>query len=109
LLLDADEHNRIAEAEAVMSAEPRHWIVSHDIEPPQAEAGEVYVVEDIDDGQRQQYFTDSNRSLFYARLGEPRRPEELQCVLLGKGVVVEVAPDGVLCGFWLLGLPPTLL
>jgi hypothetical protein len=102
----ADQETALTSIEVLPKS--AYWQVVPGLQAPLAERGQVYVVEDIDDGQTQAYLTDPEYSVFYARLGEERLPGEVRWVAIADNVIMEVARDRTLAGVWLLDLPPEI-
>lgn len=106
LIIKVDRFNIVSYFETVTAAEVTYWTVVSTFEVPKAEAGQVLVVQDIDDGQPQAYFTNPDYTVFYTRLGEPREQAKLRHIAIGEQVIVDVTQDGMLAGVWMLNLPP---
>jgi len=94
--------------ETVAAAEVTYWQVITTLVAPEAEAGQLSLVQDIDDGQSQGYFTDPTYSLFYTQLGEPVDAALLIHVAIGEHVIVDITHDGRVVGVWMLALPQAI-
>lgn len=103
LILDRDEDREIVQVEVLVG--PARWQIDSHLHVPPGAPGRVYVIDDIDDGQPQTYFTTPGHTVFYARLGQSRASDDVQHVLIAKEIIVSVAGDGTLVGVWLWGLP----
>ena len=106
LLLDEDENHTLVSMEVLPGS--KYWQVQDDLQPPCAEPVQVFVVEDIDDGQVQAYFTDSGYTICYTRLGTMTDEPSMQHVAIDERVVLDIDPSGILVGVWLLDLPPEI-
>lgn len=105
LYVDVDQTQMVVAMEAVMGAESRFWEVHNSLVVPTASTGRAYLVEDIDDGQEQTYFTDPNYKIFYTRLGTVQSSHILRHVAVSKKVILDVTSAGLLSGIWMLDLP----
>jgi len=103
LIVKADKMNAICYFETVGSSKIPYWVVQSKLEIPTATSGQISIMQDIDDGQQQTYFTDPYYRTFYARFGELLEPSDIQHIAIGKQVIVDVKSDGMLAGVWMLG------
>ncbi|MCB9148617.1 MAG: hypothetical protein H6641_07640 [Caldilineaceae bacterium] len=108
LNIKTDIHNIISHFETVGWAEINYWTIVPYLEIPSAEIGQLMVLQDIDDGQPQAYFTNPDYSVFYTRLGEPVDTAKLQHVAIGQQIIVDATQDGMLAGVWMSDLPVEL-
>ena len=108
VLVKSDPSNVISYFEALPIAGPRYREIMKDIKVPEAELGRVVVVQDIDDHQKQTYFTDTGFTVFYTRLGDPIDTNQLRHVAIGKQVLLDITTEGMLAGVWMLDLPPEI-
>ena len=106
LVMDRDENHTLVSME--LFAGSKNWQVQDDLQAPPAEPGQVFVQEDIDDGQVQAYFTDSGYTIFYARLEAEESEPPVQHVTIAEEVVLDIDRSGTLVGVWLLDLPPEI-
>jgi len=105
LYIDIDQTQRITSFEVIAGSAPKYWNVVPDLIVPISEIGEVYLERDIDDGQEQFYFTDSNYTIFYTRFGEVEIANELKHIAISRDIILDIACDGMLAGVWMLELP----
>lgn len=105
LIIDVDQNREIVSFTATLSAESSQWQQDPKLEIPVAQPGEVHVIEDVDDGQTQIYFTDPNYSIFYARLGEPIGSQVLNHIAIADQIILDISTSGLLAGIWIYGLP----
>ncbi|MEZ4864096.1 MAG: hypothetical protein R3C14_22460 [Caldilineaceae bacterium] len=108
LIIDMDANKIVSYFETVGAAEVTNWHVVTTLEAPKAEAGQLSVVQDLDDGQAQAYFTDATYRLFYTRLGEPIEPTLLTHIAIGEHLIVDLTSNGMIAGLWMLNLPPAI-
>ncbi|MEZ4864101.1 MAG: hypothetical protein R3C14_22485 [Caldilineaceae bacterium] len=108
LIIKADTFNIISYFETVTLAEITYWTVVPTLKAPAATWAQLIVEQDLDDGQPQAYFTNTDYTVFYTRLGEPKECANLRCVAIGEQVIVDVTYDGALVGVWMVDLPPEI-
>ena len=106
LLLDQDDDHTLMSIEVLPRSE--FWQVQDELQAPPVEPGQVFVIEDIEDGRTQVYLTDPAYSVFYARLRAEESELPVQHVAIAEQIVLDIDPSGTLVGVWLLDLPPEI-
>ena len=108
LYIDIDCTQSIVAFEAVAGSSSKFWNVKSDLIVPTAKMGQVYLKQDVDDGQEQTYFTNDDYSIFYTQLGKSRITTQLQHVAISNQIILDITDNELLCGIWMLNLPPEI-
>ena len=109
LIMKVDANQIISTLIATMGAAPKFWQLFPSLEVPIAQSGQVYLRNDIDDGQVQLYFTNLDYTIFYVCIGESGNTFDTLHILISQQIILDVTKTGMLAGVWMLDLPPEIV